>query len=822
MPCELRGLSAVFLEIDAMTRKTWALLAVLFYASAPARANEMTVERHKTELDKLMATMQQVIGEGPYKPTEESLNRYPTPEWYADAKFGIFVHYGLFSVPGYSGVGCWYGNNMYDPKSGAYAFHREQFGPQDNFGYKDFAPYLTANRFDADEWIGLFKEAGARFVVPVSCFHDGFAMWNSKLTDWSVVKKGPKCDYDGLLAVAARKQGLKFGVAWHAFFRPDFFRSGRRPGTDVQPPNAGTPWSIYGPGGIPLSREFIDDSLGRLVELVDGYQPDLVWFDFDTAYVPPHDLRRFMTFYVNRAVQWKKGVAINDKHENLFPRSIVLDFERGKTSGLRSDLWQTDTSVSWRDWSYMRNDSFKTVDELIRELVDIVSKNGVLLLDVGPRPDGAIPPEPQAILRGIGAWLKVNGEAIYGTRPCWALGFGEGPHNSGGAGFSDRQVDYTHRDFRFTQKGNILYAVAMDWPEVSDHFLITSLSERSTLATGGITSVSLLGAEAPLDWKLTPEGLWIRRPEVRPCDAAYVFKIELHGVCVERLAAQRIDKKQIRVELRLRNLDVQPVRQKIAIADNGRRAGTMSLALKPLETVSRLFVLDAAQTEAVETVTASAPGSQPFPAHAELLNPPSEVAARRFDGQTKLAVSGLGKQGKLTISLWARVDALHESFAALLNTAGWAPGGMHLQYLQNGILELALQGPKDGGNCHSNSAPGKAGGWQMITVTYDAAARRAELYVNGKLDIQMTAADSFPVNLNAFTLGGWTEGERRFHGRMADVRIYGRVLSPSEIQALLHGRPNKDALLAAWDFAQTDGNVVHDSSGQGHDAEVVQ
>ena len=201
--------------------------------------------------------------------------------------------------------------------------------------------------------------------------------------------------------------------------------------------------------------------------------------------MPPEDLRRFLAFYFNRAAQWKKGVAINDKHEHLFPpRANVLDFERGKTSGLRPDLWQTDTSVSWRDWSYMRNDSFKTVDELVRELVDIVSKNGVLLLDIGPRPDGSIPPEPQAILRGIGAWLKVNGEAIYGTRPCWALGFGEGPHNSGGGGFSDRQVDFTYRDFRFTQKGNAIYAVAMDWPEVADHFLIKSFAPgpRSPLA----------------------------------------------------------------------------------------------------------------------------------------------------------------------------------------------------------------------------------------------------------------------------------------------------------------------------------------------------
>ena len=437
-----------------MSYRVCACVILLTFATSAARADEMTPQRHKAELDKLLATMEKTIAAGPYKATEESFDAYQAPEWYADAKLGIFIHYGIFSVPGYSGIGCWYGHHMYEPKEGAFKFHQEMFGPQDKFGYKDLAPHLTANRFDADEWVSLFKEAGARFVVPVSCFHDGFAMWDSKLTDWNAVKVGPKRDYDGLLAAAARRQCLKFGVAWHAFFRPDFFRPGRRLGTDMQPPHAGTPWSIYGPGEVPVSRAFVDDGLGRLVELVDGYRPDLIWFDFDTGYVPPQDLRRFLAFYFNRAAQWGKGVAINDKHEHLFPpRANVLDFERGKTSGLRKQLWQTDTSVSWRDWSYIRNDSFKTVDELVRELVDIVSKNGVLLLDIGPRPDGSIPPEPQAILRGIGAWLKINGDAIYGTRPCWALGYGEGPHNSGGGGFSDRQVDYTHRDFRFTQKG---------------------------------------------------------------------------------------------------------------------------------------------------------------------------------------------------------------------------------------------------------------------------------------------------------------------------------------------------------------------------------
>ena len=502
-----------------------------------ATTDQMTSERHDAELNKLLATMNQAVASGPYEPNIESLNQHVTPDWYADAKLGIFIHYGLYSVPGYAGRGCWYGHDMYDPealcaamkkprvKSGTYDFHRENFGPADQFGYKDFAPYLTASAFDADQWVSLFKEAGARFVVPVSAFTDGFAMWDSKLTDWNVVKTGPHRDYDGLLAAAARRQGLKFGVSWHAFYRPYWFAKKQTEGTDMHPPYAGTPWSLYGPATI--TPDFVQDCLGRLVELVDGYHPDLVWFDNDTGCVPPAELRRFAAFYFNRAAEWKQTVAINDKTDRFPPHAVVFDIERGKQLDLRPELWQSDTSVSWFDWSYIHEDSFKTVDQLVHELVDIVSKNGVLLLNIGPRADGTIPPEPQALLRGVGAWLKVNGEAIYDTRPCWTLGFGEGTHNSGGGTLSDRATQYNAQDFRFTQKGAVVYAIAMAWPLVADHFLIKSLSTKSI--DGTISEVRLLGSSTPLDWKLTEQGLWIALPPHPSCYGAYSFAITVHG-----------------------------------------------------------------------------------------------------------------------------------------------------------------------------------------------------------------------------------------------------------------------------------------------------
>jgi alpha-L-fucosidase len=774
----------------------------------------MDAARHQAALDPLLHTMQSVIDQGPFKLDDGSLDQHPAPEWYADAKLGIFMHWGLFSVPGFPGVGCWYGNNMYDPKSGAFAFHRTFFGPQDQFGYKDLARYFTAPAFDAEAWAQLYADAGARYIVPVSCFHDGFAMWDSKLTDWTAVKTGPKRDYDGLLAAAARRRGMKFGVAWHAFFRPGFFAPGRRPGTDIHPPDSGPPWSFYGPDKV--DRDFLDDSMGRLVELVDGYRPDLVYFDFDTGFVPKEDLARFMCFYYNRAAQWGSGVAVNDKHEGLFPRSAVLDYERGKSGGLRPQLWQTDTSVSWRDWSYMRNDSFKTADELVHELVDIVSKNGVLLLDIGPRPDGTIPPEPQALLRAVGAWLKVNGEAIYATRPCWALGFGEGRHNSGGGGFSDSAQDYSAEDWRFTQKGGSVYAIAMDWPLTADHFLIRALGSSSTFATGGLSKVELLAGAEPLQWQATTEGLRIERPARRPCDTAYAFKLSYRGVELEKLTAEPAVGGHLAVELQLRNLDDQAVEQPLEFRLNDAAVGRRTFALAPNQTLTQRLTLEAPAAAGLAVLTANAPGAPPFAARAEIVAPPT-AAAQTFDGATRLAGGGLGRREKLTITLWARAEAVDEDWTALLNTEGWGPGGLHLQFQRSGHLQVSFNADGHVTDWASTAAPALGRGWCLVTLTYDAAAKRFELFLNGRSEGPRPMDEAGPVNLEAFGLGGWN-GARRLKGQLADVRIYDRVLSPEEIAALRGGAAPSQGLLANWAFGAAG---LRDGSGGGHDLRVA-
>jgi alpha-L-fucosidase len=794
--------------------RTLSLVASLLVSAQFARA--ITPEEHQRQLGKLLTTLEENIARGPYEPTVESLNRYSAPDWYADAKLGIFIHYGLFSVPACPRRGCWYGNFMHRGGHPVQQFHLERHGPLDEFGYKDFASLLTGSEFKADEWVDLCKQAGARFVVPVSCFHDGYAMWDSKLTDWNCVKTGPKFDYDGLLAAAARKQGLKFGVAWHAFFRPAFFGPGRHPGTDIQPPNSGPPWSFYGPDRV--TPEFVDDCLGRLVELVDGYQPDLVWFDFDTKEVDRTVLRRFASFYFNRAAQWGKPVAINDKSEDRFPpQSIVLDYERGKTSVMRPKLWQTDTSVSWKDWSHMATDSFKKADDLILELVDIVSKNGVLLLNIGPRADGSIPPEPTALLRAIGVWLGVNGEAIYGTRPCWALGFGEGSSNSGGGGFSDRAIRYNSNDFRFTQKGGTIHAIAMGWPEKEEEILIKSFNDRVTVATGGIAKVELLGSGEPLKWRLTAEGLRIIKPSRRPTQTGSVFKIATSGVCLEQLDVRRLDAQEIQLEVRLRNLDAEVAKHQVSFFANQKPLGSETFALNGRSTVSRTVVLTHPGIEAIETISAAITGAKPFVLQSQLANPVSAGDGYKFDQSFTLASGGLGKLESFTISCWVRTDGLRERGTWLFNTVAEKAPGVHLLYTAEGFVQLRLwNGDGAEARVQTTATPGLGDGWHHLAASYDGSTHTASIYLNGELAAQGPADRQAASDFGAFTLGGGRAEDRRFAGQLADVRIYQRSLPQAEINEVLRGRAIGVGPEAAWNFKQRDAKRIPDVSGHNH------
>lgn len=487
---------------------------------------------HRKEL---LQEVSREVGAGPYREDWNSLRKYEIPEWYKDAKFGIFIHWGVYSVPAYGNE--WYPREMYREGSEIYKHHLARYGPPYKFGYKDFIPLFKAERFDPKAWAQLFKESGARYVVPVFEHHDGFAMYDSGLSDWTAAKMGPRRDLVGELSMAVRAEGLHLGASSHRIEHNFFLDGGRKIDSDVNDPQYA---AFYGPAHAWLegkqtlledwtflSKEYLDDWLARDTEIVEKYSPDLIYFDWWIGQPDARRyVRRFATFYYNhQASQGKVGV-INYKLSAMETGTAVLDVERGQLSAIRPLYWQTDTSISNKSWGYIENDSFKSPQAIVHQLIDIVSKNGNLLVNIGPRADGTIPDQAQSVLREIGAWLKINGDAIYGTRP-WNT-FGEGPTKVIEGPFHDTDAPaFTSADFRFTRKGNLLYAIELGWP-TSGEALMHSLNETA-LGKQKIVSIKLLGASSVLAYKIAADGLHVTLPTLAPGKYAYAFQIEFDG-----------------------------------------------------------------------------------------------------------------------------------------------------------------------------------------------------------------------------------------------------------------------------------------------------
>ena len=477
-----------------------------------------------------------------YKPSWNSLRIHITPKWFEDAKFGIYTHWGVYSVPACGPNGSWYPHNMYFEGTPQYEYHLKTYGHPSKFGYKDFIPMFKAEKFNPDEWAELFKEAGAQFAGPVGEHHDGFSMWDSQVNEWNAARMGPKRDVVGELEKAIRRQGMRFMVALHHAENWWFYPHWKKDCDTSDPRYAG----LYGPlhnlewaqsmpkfekGGIEEewklqdkpTKEFLDRWLAKIREVIDKYQPDMLWFDNGIDFIQEHYRRQFLAYYYNKAKEWRKEVVVTYKGHNLVPDSGVVDLELGSFDRLTYHLWITDTTVDvGGGWGYLRDAKYKTATELIHYLVDNVSKNGLMLLNVGPKPNGEIPEEAREILLEIGRWLKVNGEAIYGTTP-WLV-YGEGPTKMPKSGmFSEKEeVHYTSEDIRFTVKDDVLYAICLGWP--GDEVAIKSIPER--LYDSEIKSIKMLGTDEVLPWKMTKEALRIKTPSTRACEHAYVFKIE--------------------------------------------------------------------------------------------------------------------------------------------------------------------------------------------------------------------------------------------------------------------------------------------------------
>jgi len=473
-----------------------------------------------------------------YEPTWESLRRYTAPDWYVDAKFGIFIHWGVYSVPAFGNE--WYPRNMYLQGSPEFEHHVRTWGPHSAFGYKDFIPMFKAEKFDPNAWAELFRKAGARYVMPVAEHHDGFAMYDSALSQWTAAKMGPRRDIVGELAEAVRRQGMIFGVSSHRAEHWWFMNGGREFESDVNDPRYA---DFYGPA-TPIANSashdnaawkshdwrprpdgrFMEDWLARCCELVDRYHPQVVWFDWwiEQAAFEPY-VQRFAAYYYNRGIEWRQGVAINYKLETFPVDAAVFDIERGQATQILPHFWQTDTSISKNSWGYVAEQDYKTARDIIHDLADIVSKNGCLLLNIGPRPDGTIPEPEVEVLLEVGRWLAVYGEAVYGTRH-WKV-FGEGPTEVVGGSFQDiKRTGFTSRDVRFTTRGEILYAIVLGWPE-DGRVAVRSLGQGLGKYDRAIGKVELLGSDAPLRWVQSEDTLAVELPAERPCDHAFALRI---------------------------------------------------------------------------------------------------------------------------------------------------------------------------------------------------------------------------------------------------------------------------------------------------------
>jgi alpha-L-fucosidase len=483
-----------------------------------------------------------VIKNGKYKDDWDSLKNIEVPDWYAKSKFGTFAHWGIYSVPAFGNE--WYPRAMYIKGSKEFEHHVKTYGEHKKFGYKDFIPMFKAEKFDPDEWLDLFEKAGAKFHTVVAEHHDGFQMYKSDISHWNAFEKGPKRDILGEIKAAADKRDIRLGVSSHRIEHWWFMNGGKKFDSDVgqnlregdlywpsMPENddlgSKTPMTFMSPEHKDLSRRFAEDWLVRCCEIVDNYKPATFFFDWWIQVEPlkPY-LKKFAAYYYNKMEEWGKIGIIQYKFDAMMFGSAVIDVERGQFGDLKPFPWQTDTSIARNSWGYTENNDFKKTPEILRDFVDIVSKNGCMLLNVGPKADGTIADEEKKVLCEIGDWLKINGEAIYNANTFKV--FGEGPTEvfTREGDFTDaKEKCFTDEDIRFTQNGGNLYAIALKYPE-NGIINIKSLGAKSNIFYGFIRDISVLGFDEKPEYELTDEKLTIGTKSVKS-ENPVIFKIKI-------------------------------------------------------------------------------------------------------------------------------------------------------------------------------------------------------------------------------------------------------------------------------------------------------
>jgi alpha-L-fucosidase len=474
--------------------------------------------------------------------TRSSLQGYRIPDWFRDAKFGIWSHWGPQSAVE---DGDWYARNMYMQGSEQYNYHVERYGHPSKVGYKDLVNDWKAAKWEPDHLMSLYKKAGAKYFFSMGVHHDNFDLWDSKYTRWNAVNMGPKRDVVGTWAKAARAQGLRFGVSEHLWISYKWFAVSH--GADKTGPMAGVPYDGQDPkfedlyhdadcarvidqldwndNDIPESwkRHYLD----RMTDLIDKYQPDLLYTD---GHLPFEDTGLKMVAHLYNVSAKAHGgqteaVYTSKEGTDCAIGTCLLDHERGVSDLIATNPWQTDTCIG--QWHYKRGQKYKSAKKVIDLLTDIVSKNGNLLLNFPLPNSGELDFEEMEVLEGITAWMQINSEGIYASRP-WKI-YGEGPSTEvkiKTGGFNeDKRGDFTAEDVRFTTKGSTLYAFVQGVPE--KEAVVKALGLASAQAPGKILNVEVLGHKGALDWKQDDAALRVKMPAEKFCEIGITLKVQL-------------------------------------------------------------------------------------------------------------------------------------------------------------------------------------------------------------------------------------------------------------------------------------------------------
>ena len=478
------------------------------------RREEMKQQQEKEYLEEI----EKVIAKGSYHADWESLFQFTVPFWFSKEKFGIFIHWGLYSIAAHANE--WYSRNMYIKEKEEWEYHRKTFGEHTKFGYKDFIPMFTAEKFNPKEWAVLFKKAGARYIFPVAEHHDGFQMYRSEISKYNAWDMGPHRDLLGELKEAIEEEGLHFCTSSHRAEHWFFMGHGKEFESDIKEPmkRGDFYWpAMPEPDNQDLqskpypNEEFLTDWLLRTCEIIDKYQPSLLYFDWWLQHEAFKEvLKKLAAYYYNRGQEWGKDVAICYKHDAMMFGSGIVEVERGALASPKPYVWQTDTAIAKNSWCYTDTLEYKTSRQIICNFIEIISKNGNMLLNVGPKGDGSIPEKDVQILEEIGEWMQKNEAAIYGSKP-WRKA-SEGTVQIVEGQFTDNEEPpYTKEDIRFTANGGSIYAFVMKYPK-DGNVVIRSLAESKDQNVpefhGLIKEVSVLGFEdAKVKWERDTEGL---------------------------------------------------------------------------------------------------------------------------------------------------------------------------------------------------------------------------------------------------------------------------------------------------------------------------